>query len=80
MAARRVRAYIGLGANVGEAETTLAEAVTALAGLPGTRLGASRGSTPPRHGAIPTSQTSATPSWLWTCLLARTRRPARSTC
>ncbi len=38
MAARRVRAYIGLGANVGEAETTLAEAVTALAGLPGTRL------------------------------------------
>jgi 2-amino-4-hydroxy-6-hydroxymethyldihydropteridine diphosphokinase len=38
VAARRVRAYIGLGANVGQAETTLAEAVTALAGLPGARL------------------------------------------
>ena len=38
MAARRVRAYIGLGANVGDAEATLAEAVKALAGLPGARL------------------------------------------
>jgi len=38
VAARRVRAYIGLGANVGDAEATLAEAVSALAGLPGTRL------------------------------------------
>ena len=38
MAVRRVRAYIGLGANVGDAEATLARAVTALADLPGTRL------------------------------------------
>jgi 2-amino-4-hydroxy-6-hydroxymethyldihydropteridine diphosphokinase len=35
---RRVRAYIGLGANVGEAASTLADAVGALAGLPGARL------------------------------------------
>jgi 2-amino-4-hydroxy-6-hydroxymethyldihydropteridine diphosphokinase len=35
----RVRAYIGLGANVGDARRTLAEAVLALAGLPGVRLG-----------------------------------------
>jgi 2-amino-4-hydroxy-6-hydroxymethyldihydropteridine diphosphokinase len=34
---RRVRAYIGLGANVGDAEATLLEAVRALAQLPGTR-------------------------------------------
>jgi 2-amino-4-hydroxy-6-hydroxymethyldihydropteridine diphosphokinase len=33
-----VRAYIGLGANVGDAEATLTEAVRALAALPGTRL------------------------------------------
>ncbi len=38
MAARRVRAYIGLGANVGDPEATLAEAVTALASLPGAHL------------------------------------------
>ena len=38
VAARRVRAYIGLGANVGDAEATLAEAVTALGDLPGARL------------------------------------------
>ena len=35
---RRVRAYIGLGANVGDAEATLTEAVRTLAALPGTRL------------------------------------------
>lgn len=35
---RRVRAYIGLGANVGDAEATLAAAVVALAALPGVRL------------------------------------------
>lgn len=35
---RRVRAYIGLGANVGDAATTLADAVKALATLPGARL------------------------------------------
>ena len=34
----RVRAYIGLGANVGDPETTLAAAVRALAVLPGVRL------------------------------------------
>jgi len=34
----RVRAYIGLGANVGDARRTLAEAVPALATLPGARL------------------------------------------
>ncbi len=34
----RVRAYIGLGANVGDAAATLAEAVGALAGLPRVRL------------------------------------------
>ena len=38
MASRRVRAYIGLGANVGDATTTLAGAVKAVAGLPGVRL------------------------------------------
>ena len=36
--ARRVRAYVGLGANVGDAEATLQAAVRALAGLPGVRL------------------------------------------
>jgi 2-amino-4-hydroxy-6-hydroxymethyldihydropteridine diphosphokinase len=34
----RVRAYIGLGANVGDAATTLGAAVRALAALPGVRL------------------------------------------
>ena len=34
----RVRAYIGLGANVGDAAATLAEAVRALDGLPGCRV------------------------------------------
>ena len=36
--ARRVRAYIGLGANVGDARATLTNAVAALAALPGARL------------------------------------------
>ena len=35
---RHVRAYIGLGANVGDARRTLTDAVHALAGVPGTRL------------------------------------------
>jgi 2-amino-4-hydroxy-6-hydroxymethyldihydropteridine diphosphokinase len=35
---RRVRAYVGLGSNVGDPRATLARAVSALAGLPGTRL------------------------------------------
>jgi 2-amino-4-hydroxy-6-hydroxymethyldihydropteridine diphosphokinase len=35
---RRVRAYVGLGANVGDAEGTLAAAVRSLAALPGVRL------------------------------------------
>lgn len=35
---RRVRAYVGLGANVGEAEATLAAAVGSLAALEGARL------------------------------------------
>jgi 2-amino-4-hydroxy-6-hydroxymethyldihydropteridine diphosphokinase len=35
---RRVRAHIGLGANVGDAAETLAAAVAALAALPGVRL------------------------------------------
>ena len=34
----RVRAYIGLGANVGDARRTLADAVAALAAVPGVRL------------------------------------------
>src|SRR3972149_5788178 len=34
----RVRAYVGLGANVGDAPTTLARAVGALAALPDVRL------------------------------------------
>ena len=38
MSARTVRAYVGLGANVGDAEETLAEAIDALAALPGVRL------------------------------------------
>lgn len=36
--ARRVRAYIGLGANVGDADETLARGVAALAALPGAGL------------------------------------------
>ena len=36
--ARRVRAYVGLGANVGDAPMTLAWAVSAMAGLPGMRV------------------------------------------
>ena len=35
---RRVRAYVGLGANLGDATATLAAAVTAVAALPGLRL------------------------------------------
>jgi 2-amino-4-hydroxy-6-hydroxymethyldihydropteridine diphosphokinase len=35
---RRIRAYIGLGANVGDAQATLTDAVAALAALPGARL------------------------------------------
>ena len=38
VAGRRIRAYIGLGANVGEPDVTLARAVAALADLPGARL------------------------------------------
>ena len=38
MPARRVRAYIGLGANVGDAWATLTEAVGALGSLPGARV------------------------------------------
>jgi 2-amino-4-hydroxy-6-hydroxymethyldihydropteridine diphosphokinase len=38
VAERRIRAYIGLGANVGDPEATLAEAIRALAALPGVRL------------------------------------------
>ena len=38
MTERRVRAYIGLGANVGNARGTLASAVTALGKLPGASL------------------------------------------
>ena len=38
MAGRTVRAYVGLGANVGDAAATLRQAVDALAGLPGVRL------------------------------------------
>ena len=38
MSERTVRAYVGLGANLGDAEETLTEAVHALAALPGTRL------------------------------------------
>jgi 2-amino-4-hydroxy-6-hydroxymethyldihydropteridine diphosphokinase len=34
----RVRAYVGLGANVGDAAATLADAIHALAALPGARL------------------------------------------
>jgi 2-amino-4-hydroxy-6-hydroxymethyldihydropteridine diphosphokinase len=38
VSAQTVRAYVGLGANVGEPEATFAEAVAALAALPGVRL------------------------------------------
>lgn len=38
MTGRRVRAYVGLGANVGDAQATLASAVAALGELPGARL------------------------------------------
>jgi 2-amino-4-hydroxy-6-hydroxymethyldihydropteridine diphosphokinase len=36
--ARRVRAYVGLGANLGDAAATIASGVRALAALPGARL------------------------------------------
>jgi 2-amino-4-hydroxy-6-hydroxymethyldihydropteridine diphosphokinase len=36
--ARQVRAYVGLGANLGDAESTIAAAIHALAVLPGARL------------------------------------------
>jgi 2-amino-4-hydroxy-6-hydroxymethyldihydropteridine diphosphokinase len=35
---KRVRAYVGLGANVGDAKTTLEHAAAALAAMPGVRL------------------------------------------
>jgi 2-amino-4-hydroxy-6-hydroxymethyldihydropteridine diphosphokinase len=35
---RRIRTYVGLGANVGDPETTLRDAVAALTALPGVRL------------------------------------------
>jgi len=38
MTERRVRAYVGLGANLGDAEGTLAAAISTLAHLPGVRL------------------------------------------
>ncbi len=38
MTERRVRAYVGLGANLGDTERTLAKAVAALAALPRVRL------------------------------------------
>lgn len=38
MGQRRVRAYVGLGANLGDAAETLTSAVAALATLPGVRL------------------------------------------
>ena len=38
MSERTVRAYVGLGANVGDPAATLADAVTTLAALPGVRL------------------------------------------
>lgn len=38
MPMRRVRAYVGVGANLGDAAGTLAGAVTALGALPGARL------------------------------------------
>jgi 2-amino-4-hydroxy-6-hydroxymethyldihydropteridine diphosphokinase len=38
LTSRRVRAYIGLGANVGDSAATLASAVRSLAGLPGSHL------------------------------------------
>ena len=39
MTERRVRAYVGLGANLGESDAMLAHAIAALAALPGVRLG-----------------------------------------
>ncbi|MEO8571335.1 MAG: 2-amino-4-hydroxy-6-hydroxymethyldihydropteridine diphosphokinase [Chloroflexota bacterium] len=38
MIERRIRAYLGLGANIGDAEATLTDAVAAVAALPGARL------------------------------------------
>lgn len=38
MSERTVRAYIGLGANIGDAEVTLRDAIHALGTLPGTRV------------------------------------------
>ena len=73
-----VRAYIGLGANLGDATATLTLAVRALAALPG---GASAGRVAavrdePRSGS-PTSLTSTTRSWPSRCRAARRRRQGR---
>jgi 2-amino-4-hydroxy-6-hydroxymethyldihydropteridine diphosphokinase len=38
MSQRRIRAYIGLGGNIGDAEANLTRAIPALAGLPGCHL------------------------------------------
>ena len=46
----------------------------------GAASAASRRCTSRRRGASPTSPTSTTPSWRWTCRPARIRRPARSPC
>ena len=63
MAAARVRAYIGLGANLGDAAATLAARSSRLGGLPGVRLARrSPASTRPRRSASSTSPTSTTPS------------------
>ena len=72
---KRTRAYIGLGANVGDAAGRSRRAVHALAALPGRPARApSRGSTPRIRSASPTSRSSATRRWPSTSRAAPTRR------
>ena len=81
MGDRRVRAYVGLGANVGDAAGDAGVGrgarwrVCRACALPG-----SRRCTRPRRGASRTSPTSTTRWWRWTCRPDRTPRPGRSRC
>ena len=69
---RAVRAYVGLGGNVGDVDATLREAMWALDSLPQTSICARRACTARRRGAAPSSRTSSMPwSQLQTRLAAR---------
>ena len=77
---RRVRAYIGLGANVGDAEATLVAAVSRAVGAAVQSASVPcRACTRPSRSASSTSPSSGTRSWQSTHRPARIGRPAPST-